>query len=1093
MALLETGSDDRNCGSRGRGCPRPLLAVALLFWIVPLSAQTPEASVRGAVTSSVGQPLVRAEVTATDSETGFGQTTTTDSQGEYYFGSLPRGLYRFKVEMSGYRGLEKRGIELAIGAKHEENFTLTLLSPEQAQTAISTVFEIVPPAPALSVETIASSVSVVVDENKILELPLASRNIYSLFLLQPGVTSQGAIGTRGLTFSVHGQRVSGSNYQLDGVDNNNIVLTGPVATTSAEAIQEFRMVNSSFSAENGRATAFVAQVVTRSGSNRFHGSLFEFLGNDELDANTSENNSNGIAKAPLRHNQFGYSLGGPIQKNRTFFWSGLELSRLHYGTPMTLQLPSALFIASLPQDSEARRLLTEIPPLAATPVPGGDPNIGQIQIQAPGRIDTLLATERMDHEFNNDKDRLMVRFTVASTASEAPEGLAPGEGFTGYPSLMPTDRYRAYNTMLSWTHSFDASRVNDFRTGWSRERIDEPRPQPSVPILQSFDGVLLPGSPRQSEIWENNNVIQVYDTFSVRRGRSALKLGFEYRRSLSNSVTLGLQNTAIGGGARFPDGFYLFNSIQDFGAGQPLAFAIAVDRFSSGQLRLPDLQREYRSNEFAAFVQDDIKLDRRFSLNLGLRYEYYGVLHNLDRSKDLNFYFGSGSTVEDQLTNGVLRSTEQNPGDLRGLLYRPDRLSFAPSIGIAWDPLGHGRTVVRAGYAVAFDRIFDTLRDLRTNSLQIANCFPPDCPLSFLVPPGLMVPMLNQNLDAQRPGEVAQLDENLRTPYAENWYLGVQQTVTPSLLVEIGYAASAGKKLIGRDVINRSIAGLRLNGQVGEDTFLSNSGFSNYQALEVGLRHRFSRGLQYQASYTWSHAIDNQSDIFQGPRTGPGIQDFALATFTRQFDTQVDRGNADFDQRHNLVLNAIWDIPSPQVRVRWANWFLQRWTASVIGAHRSGFPITVIGNNGIDINGLANNRLDLVAGQTARFSHPVPVPGGVQWLNPNAFQLPQSSVGNSGRGAFEGPGSWNYDFALLRSIALTESGIRLQFRAEFYNLLNHANLSSPISGLLDPATGAVNPNFGKAYYGLNQTFSRFGGLPLENPSRSIQFGLRLEF
>ena len=401
--------------------------------------------------------------------------------------------------MSGYRGLEKRGIELAVGAKHEENFTLSPLSPEQAQTAISAAFEIVPSAPALPVETIASSVSVVVEENKILELPLASRNIYSLFLLQPGVTSPGAVGARGLTFSVHGQRVSGSNYQLDGVDNNDIVLTGPVAATSAEAIQEFRMVNSSFSAENGRATAFVAQVVTRSGSNRFHGSVFEFLGNDKLDANTFENNSNGIAKAPLRQNQFGYSLGGPIQKNKSFFWSGLELSRLHYGTPMTLQLPSALFIASLPQDSEARRLLTEIPPLAVTPSQA-DPNIGTINYQVPNRVDTLLATERLDHNFRNAKDRLMGRFTVASTASEVPEGLAPGEGFTGYPSLMPTDRYRAYNSMLSWTHSFDASRVNDFRIGWSRERVEEPRSQPGIPILQSFDGVSLPGSPRQSEI-----------------------------------------------------------------------------------------------------------------------------------------------------------------------------------------------------------------------------------------------------------------------------------------------------------------------------------------------------------------------------------------------------------------------------------------------------------------------------------------------------------------------------------------------------------------------------------------------------------------
>jgi hypothetical protein len=285
-------------------------------------------------------------VTATDLETGFAQTAQTDSQGEYYFGSLPRGLYRLRVAAAGYRGLEKQGVELAVGARREENFALTLV----ATPPIGDVFDIIPPAPSLPVETIASSVSIVVEESRILQLPLANRNIYSLFLLQPGVTSQGAIGTRGLSFSVHGQRVSGSNYLLDGVDNNNIVLTGPVTAASAEAIQEFRMVNSSFAADNGRATAFVAQVATRSGSNRFHGSLFEFLGNDKLNANTFENKSAGAAKPPLRQNQFGYSLGGPIRQGSTFFWSGLELSRLRFSSTKNLALPSAPFIANCQKD-----------------------------------------------------------------------------------------------------------------------------------------------------------------------------------------------------------------------------------------------------------------------------------------------------------------------------------------------------------------------------------------------------------------------------------------------------------------------------------------------------------------------------------------------------------------------------------------------------------------------------------------------------------------------------------------------------------------------------------------------------------------------
>jgi carboxypeptidase family protein/TonB-dependent receptor-like protein len=1080
VARSKAGSNVKSGGSQGRWGQLPWLAAALLFWIVPLRGQGPDASVRGVVSNTEGQPLAGAKLTATESETGFTQTTTTDPQGAYYFGTLPRGPYTFKVEMSGYTGLEKRGIELAVGAKNEENFTLPPVSTAQAQTAIEGIFEIVPPAPALPGETIASSVSVVVDESKILELPLAGRNIYSLFLLQTGVTSPGAVGARGLTFSVNGQRVSGSNYQLDGIDNNDIILTGPVAATSADAVQEFRMVNSSLSAENGRATAFVAQVVTRSGSNRFHGSVFEYLGNDALDANTFQNNSQGVGKPPLHQNQFGYSLGGPIRKNSTFFWSGLEMSRLRFATPTVFTLPSSFFIANLPAGSLARSLLTEIPPLPVTPSLA-DPNIGTINYQVPNRVDTLLATERLDHNFRNAKDRLLGRFTLSSTTLEDGE-----DQFTGYPSLLPTDSYRAYNTMLRWAHSFDASRVNDVRIGWSREENDEPRPYSAVPILQSFDGVSLPGSQNPLGVQEDNNVIQISDAFSVLRGRSALMMGVEYRRNLSNGVSLGLQNVALGGFPTFPDGVYLFSDLAHFGLGQADFFNLGVDRFSSGQLRLADLSRNYRSNEFAAFVQDDIQLSRRFSLNLGLRYEYFGVLHSSDRSQDVNFYFGVGSTLEERLASGVLRSTDQNTGNLKGLLYRRDPWNLAPSIGIAWDPFGRGRTVLRAGYALAFDRIFDTLRDLRSNALSLAVCATPSgCPL--LVPAARMLPLLNPN--QVHPGPVVQLDENLRTPYAQDWYVGVQQSITPNFLVEIGQAGSMGRKLVSRDNINRrSFSTPPANAQIGGDTYLSNADNSSYLALNVSLRRRFSRGLQFQVSYTYSHAIDNQSDLFEGVVTGPGAGNFAVTTFTSAFNPGLDRGNANFDQRHNLVLNAIWDLPTPNVNARWAKSLLRGWTVSVIGAHRSGFPVTAIGTLFDPTTTLDYNRLDFVGspGQPLKTPNPTLVAGGVQWLDPNLFQAAVDHVGNTGRGAIPGPGFWNYDFAVLRNIALTDAGVRTQFRAEFYNVFNHPNLSTPDSLFTDP-------NFGQAFYGLNQNFSRFGDLSLGTPSRRIQLALRIEF
>jgi hypothetical protein len=367
-----------------------------------------------------------------------------------------------------------------------------------------------------------------------------------------------------------------------------------------------------------------------------------------------------------------------------------------------------------------------------------------------------------------------------------------------------------------------------------------------------------------------------------------------------------------------------------------------------------------------------------------------------------------------------------------------------------------------------------------------------------------MLPILNQSTILPSPYAVVQLDENLRTPYAQNWYFGLQQAITPNFLVEIGHAGSVGRKLLSRDVINRGSASQGTGGgappansQIGDDTFLSNAGSSNYLAMEIGLRRRFSHGLQYQASYTWSHAIDNQSDVFEGVPTDPRTEAFALAGFTRQFDARVDRGNANFDQRHNLVFNAIWDIPKPPVPAAWANRLFEDWTVSLIGAYRSGFPVTVIANSFLadPATGLLNNRLDFAGapGQCCNLSKPAPVPGGVQWLDPSLFQPAVGHVGNVARGAIRGPGFWNYDLALLHDITLSE-GKRLQFRVEFYNAFNHANLSAPVTTYFsDPFLGIVNPDFGKAYYGLNRTYSRFGDLPLESPSRRIQLGLRFEF
>jgi hypothetical protein len=1044
--------------------------------------QSPDASVLVLVTDSAGKPLANAEVSARLEDRGYETKQKTGEDGVCFFGALSPGLYTVTVSLSGYVSRSHQGMKFE-GASRQQ---LTLVLFDESRRArnapedISSFLGALPPAPTLAAETVASSVSVIIDEDKILQLPLLNRNVYSLFLLEPGVTSQGATARRGLTFSVHGQRVSGSNYLLDGVDNNNIRLTGPVTITSVDGIQEMRMVKSSFSADNGRATSFVAPLLTRAGANAFHGTIFGYLGNDAADANTFANNAAALPKPHLRQLQAGFSASGPIIRNRTFFSSVLEFSKLRFSTHQTQILPTHFFISTLPPESPLKPYFAATPPLPVAPSPE-DPLSGTISLDVPNKLDRLLGTARLDHIFGAGRDRLTARYTTAT--ADVRESTQFSQEYRGYDALWATDLYRGHNSMIGWVRTFESGPVNELRAGWNRDRTELPRPYADRPLLAvstSLQRLGMPSSSRFAGERQNNNVLQLSDMFQMRRGRSSVSFGADVRKNFSNGISPGLDSDASGGFTFLPFGYFQFADLQAVLNNAPEIFGVAVDRFATPYV-LPDLAREYRSSDYSAWVQNDIKLTRRLSVNLGLRWEYFGVIHNTDRSKDVNFYLGSGSTPQERLKNGMLRRTTENPGDLAGKLYRPDTFNLAPSAGIAWDPFGRGLTVVRAGFALAFDRIYDTARDVRTNTVRSLGC-PGFICNSMLVPIERMLAMIPVTPAA---GSAVIIDENLRTPYAQNWYVGLQQNVTRSLVLELGHAGSAGRRLVSRDIVNRSEFGPSA-ARTRNDTFITNQGSSSYAALEAAVRQRVARGLQYQLSYTWSHAIDNQSDLLEGIRLGPDQLSAAVATFTRALDPRFDRGSANFDQRHSFVINWIWDIPG--VRGRWDKVF-SGWSVSGIGAHRSGFPITAIASQDptdprFTSPGLRFNRLDVVGDPGARPR--VDVPGGRQWLFRQDFQLVRDRPGTLGRNALAGPGSWNYDMAVMRTFAIRESRARVQIRAEFYNLFNHANLLPPVSDF--SAT-----DFGVSYAGRSRTFSRFGELPLDSPSRRIQFAVRIRF
>jgi hypothetical protein len=1039
-----------------------------------ICAQPPEATLRIVVTDIQGAPLANAKVRAQIADRGINFIQTSGSDGGCYFASLSPGMYSILVALPGYRSLLRQGIKLNVGAREQIGFVLEREQKSfgEAERDVSTFMRGAPRPPVLAAETTASSVSVVLDESKILQLPLLNRNVYSLFLLQPGVTSQDASGVRGLRFSVHGQRVSGSNYLLDGVDNNNIVLTGPVTVTSLEGIQEFRMTNSSFSAESGRATSFVAQVSTRSGTNSWHGGAFGYFGNDALNANTFFTNAYDLPKPYLRQVQTGLSLGGPIRRDHTYLFTAVELSRFRFSNQQDVTVPTPEFIVGLPPDSPFVPLFARTPPVAVAPSLDSDGNYGTATMRVPNRLDTLLFTGRLDHLVAAGRDRFLARYTLSGTRERLSD--ASTQEYRGYLDLWPTDQLNGHNSMVAWIHAFQGGPVNDFRVGWNRYRINYPRPFDDRPILQTAQSsfVDLPSSPRLGAQRENNNVVQFADSFTLRRGRSSISAGFESRYNLNNGVNQGIESLVFGGQGVFASGIFQFADLPAVARNEPDFFGIAVDRFAVPFERA-DFRRNYRSTDYAAYIQNDLKLTRGLSINLGLRWEHFGVIHNTDRSKDVNLYFGPGSTPEERIANGILRPTTENPGGMRGLLYRPSWRNFAPSIGVAWDPFLRGQTVIRAGYAIAYDRVYDTVRDVRTSSSRTAVCMS-TCRSALLFPIQANLSWLPDTVD---PAPAAIVDENLRTPYAQNWYVGIQQNLTRSLLLQVGHAGSAGRKLLSRDDVNRLEFGPSAAGTV-EDNFISNQGSSNYVNLEAGLIGRASHGFQFQISYTWGHAIDNQSDLLEGVRIGPARTDVAIATFTRMLDPHFDRASANFDQRHNFVANAIWDIPVP-----WPFWnkIFGGWSVSGIGAIRSGFPVSIVNPISFE-SGIRNNRPDLIAGSKS-FSRPA-VEGGRQWLSEQDY-MGTSGPGSLGRNAIGGPGSWSADLAVMRNFRIRENA-GVQFRGEFYNAFNHANLAPPVSWW-------GRPDFGVSYAGFSQSYSRFGELPLDSAARRIQLAVRLTF
>jgi len=1082
----------------------PAFRAFLLFLFCAAAgvSQTTQGLISGQLADSVtGRPVAAANVFYFSATSNFAGAASSDAAGYYYLPLLSPGIYQIRVTSAAYQSQEVQELELTVAARIELDFRLRPLSDVWESGEYRSVFlpgqktivtfygPDVDPSKSGSFEAqkgrrepLESTVSEVIDSGEIENLPLQGRDVYSLLVTQPGVTSDSATG-RGLGLSANGQRPSSSNYLLDGLENNNYLITGPLAVVAPEAIQEYRVSTNNFSAEYGRTSGFLANAITRTGGEQFHGVAYFYLKNDALNANAFQQNLIGAPTPIDKEDQPGFFVGGPILKNRLFFSSAYEYFRSRgEGNPYTFLLPTPNLLSFAGTNSPARQLLTEFP----SPITSNTPAlVAADTLSPPVAVNRTLLIERMDYNTADGKDRVMGRVLINRLGE-------PDFIWTPYKDFISPLHENTVAAGGSYIHLFRTNLTNEARLSYSTDDLGWTRSHSEIPTMISGDGAMLPGSPAFYAYKNVNNSWEALDNVIWTRGQHLITVGGGVlQRSSDGYLTAG------------QDGQYYFPTVLQFALGEPSYLQAAISRAALPALQQPNFNRTYKYGQDFLFAQDTFKLTPRLTVNYGVRYEFYGGPSNTGSAKDALIQLGSGAGLAQELVGASL-VTPSGSGDQQ--IFRSSN-DFEVRAGGAYDLFGTGRTLLRGAFGTFYDRPFDNLwENVRNNSFILGTFALPTGTNNFLTSiPSVLQTLQGRTVPDTFP-DVTLVDPNLRNGRVKSYFAGVQQRITDNLTLEVNGLGSYGRALVTTDVINRNYSALTGSGLTGTDRYnnnlpnvdyRANQGFSDYNALAAVARYRTNRGL-LQASYTWSHAIDNQSDpligdffnlTFTSIQTG---ESSGHSTFTEQFNPNADRGNSDFDQRQNLVLFSYWNLPSPFPQSK-PGIVLRDWSIAELAAFRSGLPYSVYAPSSGSQCPVLNNRANLLDPTQAVFANPTPVAGGVQLLNPAAFgQAPACTLGTSGRNAFTGPGFYSLDLSLARSFHLPwlgESG-RLRVRADAYNVLNHANLGNPNAQLTDP----VSPAFGVATYGRQGFQSGFPAVsPLNETPRQIQLSVKVEF
>lgn len=944
------------------------------------AAQLPTAAIRGAITDTTGGVLPGVTVSVTQDETGLHRSTVTNELGIYRVAGLPSGHYDVRVELSGFENHTRR-IALVLNQEAEVDVTLRIAGTTETVKVI---------AGAPLVETAKSEMSRTFAAAQIADLPLAGRNYLNLAFLVPGVTT-GGTGAQGLGGAVNGQRSRNVNFIVDGSDNNDASLTGARSPIIQDAVGEFRLVTSAFAAEYGRNSGAVAIAATRAGTNAFHGTAYELYENGEkLNARDNLETRRGLKEpGKLRRDTYGFTLGGPAVRNRVFFF-GATQRRAFEGQATAVPIPTPTAegrarLAAIPgADSAMLDLVSKYLPL---------PNAGNVRnVSVSGRpvpFGDYSATLPNASDDSQTIARADVNVSSRDTLfSRYIYRKSESIGASNPPGFASDSVHPTHNLVSTWNRTFGSALLNELHVSYGRTGglfpggSTNPPGNNTLPTLR-VSGFFTLGLPFQFPQDRKEQVFQVTDAVSYLRGNHAFKVGADVRRvKLTSFLPFDFRGT------------YAFQNVTEFIMNRPFSVLKAYG----------DPEPAFDYFEQAYFAQDDWKLRPNLTVNLGVRYERSGTAQG--------FY----SNV----------ATDSN--------------NVAPRLGFAWDLSATGRTVLRAGYGIVYDQVYLNIPLLAGQAPPFQRRFTDLTGMSFPNAPA------DRDLsDAEMlVTNVTDLPDDMRTPYAHQWQLGIQRQFGQTWRVEAAYVASRGLNLLRQRVGNPVVCcpqelittatggrALRRAGdalRTGQVTIHETSARSSYHSGQFSVEKRFADGLSLTAAYTWSKFIDDASE--------------PLATGTPSLQRPQDNVNlaaekalSSFDRPHRIAVSALYQVPWMKDQRGVFGRIVGGWQLAGTYALQSGQPFTII--TGVDSNGdgdPASDRPNVVPG-----GNPRSVSGYV--LNP----LRSGINGNLGRNTGRGPRGNNLDGVLFKNFRVFRQQ-QLQVRGEVFNLLNHRQFTLLTSG-----------------------------------------------